>query len=605
MTDFPKYTAPIFKTLEEANTIKFNEPSKALEMCNKAYLNALKAGDEKAELYSLYLMGVCNELISNYPEAMKYLSESIKLSTMLGDKKKIADSLNTIGIIHDNLGNYSSALKTYFKALKMYEEIKEISSKAIILSNIGLVYTNIHDYVNAIKFYSDANELAESLNDTESLLVTYINIGLTHRLVEDFEKAKDHLLKGLNLAKKVNDKLRGSLALTELGDVEAALGYNKQAYVYYNEALDIKYELNDKKGIASVLSVIGLLQLKDGNIESAKHNIMLGLGISEEIGVTKTIYELHELLSQVYEKENKPELAFYHFKIAHEKQLEYISEESDVKTKNLAIQNEVENAQREAEIQRLRNVELAKALEEVNMLNRNLKELNEEKNEFMGIAVHDLKNPLQNILSTARVLNREKEPTPLLISDFTTNIIYQTDRMFNLIKKLLDHNAIEQGNIKTRKILFEVSKVCNELVSDFQDIASKKEIRIQFEDKSKNPALYTDKEILYEILQNLISNAIKFSPAGKNIYFKMHENETEVVFDITDEGPGFTEKDKEKIFTKFARLSAKPTDNEHSTGLGLSIVKKLTEILDAHLKYISEEGKGTTFTLKIQKPDLN
>src|ERR1044072_2554355 len=125
MEDFPKYTTPIFKMLDEANLIKFNEPNKALEISNSAYLKSLKTGDEKAELYSLYLIGVCNELLSNYPEAMKHLSEAIKLSTLLGDKKKIADSLNTIGIIHDNLGNYANALKTYFKALKLYEEIQE------------------------------------------------------------------------------------------------------------------------------------------------------------------------------------------------------------------------------------------------------------------------------------------------------------------------------------------------------------------------------------------------------------------------------------------------------------------------------------------------
>lgn len=605
MSDFPKYTEPIFKMLEEANTIKFNEPQKALEICNKAYLSSLKAGDEKAEASSLYLMGVCCELLSNYPEAMKYLSESIKLSTMLGDKKKIADSLNTIGIIHDNLGNHANALKTYFKALKMYEEIKEIKSKAIILSNIGLVYTNINDYVNAIKFYSDANEIAERLNDTESLLVTYINIGLTYRLLQEYDKAKEQLLKGLTLAKEINDKLRVSLALTELGDVEAALGNTKVANKHYNEALDIKYELNDRKGIASVLSVMGLLQFKSGDIESAKHNIMLGLGISEELGITQTIYQLHEILSQVYEQENNTELAFYHFKIAHQKQIEYINQESDVKTKNLEIQNEVEKAQREAEIQRLRNVELAKALEEVNLLNRNLKELNEEKNEFMGVAVHDLRNPLQNILSTARVLNREKEPTPELINSFSTNIIYQTDRMFNLIKKLLDHNAIEQGNIKIRKTFFEVPEFSKELVNDFRDSAAKKEITIHLEDNSNNSALYTDKDILHEILQNLISNAIKFSPNGKNIYIKACENEKDIIFEVKDEGPGFTEKDKEKIFTKFSRLSAKPTDNEHSTGLGLSIVKKLTEIIQGHLNYESNEGEGARFVLKIPKPDLN
>src|ERR1700730_4245993 len=124
--EFPKYTEPIYKMLEEANNIKFNEPQRALDLANTAYLNSLKSGDERAESNSLHLLGVCYELLSDYPEAMKHLSEAIKLSTILGDRKKMADGLNTIGIINDNLGNHSNALKTYFKALKIYEELNEI-----------------------------------------------------------------------------------------------------------------------------------------------------------------------------------------------------------------------------------------------------------------------------------------------------------------------------------------------------------------------------------------------------------------------------------------------------------------------------------------------
>lgn len=139
----------IYKFLEEADELKFSNPQKSLEKSHIAYMNALKNADKKGEAYSLYLMGVCCELLSNYPDSMRYLSESIKICASLGDKKKMADGLNTIGIINDNLGNYANALKTYFKSLKIYDELKEYRNKAIVLSNIGLVYTNINDYVNA------------------------------------------------------------------------------------------------------------------------------------------------------------------------------------------------------------------------------------------------------------------------------------------------------------------------------------------------------------------------------------------------------------------------------------------------------------------------
>lgn len=589
----------IYKLLDEADELKFSNPQKSLEKSHLAYMNALKNADKKGEAYSLYFMGVCCELLSNYPDSMRYLSESIKICAAIGDKKKMADGLNTIGIINDNLGNYANALKTYFKSLKIYDELEQQSNKAIVLSNIGLVYTNINDYVNALKFYSNANELAAELNDKESLLVTYINIGLTHRLLNDFKKAEEQLLKALEIALKNNDKLRESLALYELGDVEVSLGNNRTALDYYKKSLEIKYDLNDKKGIAGLLATIGQMQLRENKIPDAKQNFLSALEITESLGIKKLSVEIHKYLSEIYESENNLSLALKHFRTAHLRELESLHEESDLKAKNLSIQHDVEKALREAEIQKLRNVELAKAMDDVKKLNESLRDLNEEKNEFMAIAVHDLKNPLQNILSTARVLKSTKEPDSGIINEFTSNIIFQTDRMFNLIKKLLDHNAIEQGNIKIRNTVFKADSICNEVISNHTENAAKKNIKIHFEDSAGGASLHTDYDILFQILDNLISNALKFSPQGKNIYVKTIKESSKVIFEVIDEGPGFSEGDKSKVFTKFARLSARPTGEEHSTGLGLSIVRRLTEIIGANIHYENNPDAGARFTLAI------
>lgn len=586
--------------LDDANKIKFNEPKKALETVNLVYVQSLKSGDEVLEAKSLYMMGACNEIISNYPQAIKSLSEAIKISQSIGEKKIMADSLNVVGIINDKLNNYSNALKAYFKALKIYEEIKLNKSRGIVLSNIGLIYTNINDYKNALKFYSSALDIAEEEKDTESRLVTCINIGLTHKLLGNYEAAIDFLNESLEIAGKSGDKLRKSITLDLLGDVKSHLNDYKTAHEIYRESLRMKIELEDKRGQAIVLATIGNLQIIEGKLEEAKINIESALNISDELGIKRAIFENNKLLAGIYEKQGKFDLSLKHFKASYEKELEYLREEAETKAKNISTQLEIEQAQQEAEIQRLKNIELAKALEEVKELNVSLNELNKEKNEFMAIAVHDLKNPLQNILSTARLLKRSKDNlSETELEEFTANIISQTGRMFNLIKKLLDHNAIEQGNITINKSEFGINDICQEVINNFKEEAARKNLNIIYSDMTANRHINSDREILYEILQNLVSNSIKFSPLEKNIFFRTYLNGDTTKIEIADEGPGFTEEDKQKIFTKYSRLSAKPTGDEHSTGLGLSIVKRLCELIGAEISLESTSGNGAKFTISI------
>jgi signal transduction histidine kinase len=593
----------MYQLLEEANRMKFTEPQKALEIINFVYVQSLKSADEKLEAISLYMLGVSNELISNYPQAIKFLSEAIKLAQTLGEKKIMADSLNVVGIINDKLNNYSNALKAYFRSLKFYEELGLNKNIAIVLSNIGLIYTNINDYRNALKFYSQALDIAEEENDNESRLVTSINIGLTHKLLGNYNDALRFLGEALDIASEKNDKHRKSLALDLIGDVKSHLKDYTGAHENLSESLKMKIELDDRRGQAVVLATIGNLLLSEEKLEEAKENLESALKISSNLGMKKSIYENNKLIAEIYEKQNNNELALKHLRSAYEKELEYLREEAEVKAKNISTQLEIEQAQKEAEIQRLKNIELAKALEDVKQLNVSLNGLNEEKNEFMAIAVHDLKNPLQNILSTARVIKRSKDLSGNELDDFTSNIISQTDRMFNLIKKLLDHNAIEQGNIKVKNSSFSINELCHELINNFKDEASKKSLNLLYEENTPEATLYLDKDLLYEVLQNLLSNSIKFSQPGKNIYLRINENKPNIIIEIIDEGPGFTEKDKEKIFTKFARLSAKPTGDEHSTGLGLSIVKRLCEMIGADISLQSEEGKGAKFIISVKIPE--
>lgn len=268
---------------------------------------------------------------------------------------------------------------------------------------------------------------------------------------------------------------------------------------------------------------------------------------------------------------------------------------------------EAERAKQESEIYRLRNVELAQAYRDVEeqrlemeTLNRSLRELNDEKNEFLGIVAHDLKNPLSNISMLAKLLHREAATlSPTEVKEFSGDIQMASERMFDLITNLLDINAIENKAVRLTPIPFDLTEVAQYVASDYRGRAEAKQISIHFEIPPENTMVFADKSSTIQILDNLVSNAIKYSPFGKSVYLRLRKQDNAVLVEVQDEGQGLTDEDKRKLFGKFARLSAQPTGGEHSTGLGLSIAKKLAIAMNGDIWCESEFGNGAKFVVKL------
>ena len=239
---------------------------------------------------------------------------------------------------------------------------------------------------------------------------------------------------------------------------------------------------------------------------------------------------------------------------------------------------------------------------EISSLNKHLVELNNEKNEFLGIVAHDLKNPLSGIRMLAKVLFDEAERLgPPDVQEFSTDIMNSAARMFELITNLLDINAIERGAIKVYLCDFEIAMLAQALTESYTQRATAKNIKLHFECPPDLPFVYADQNATVQVLDNIVSNAVKYSPHDRNVWVKCSANVKSVRIEIKDEGPGFTEEDKKKLFGKFARLSAQPTGGEHSTGLGLSIVKKMAEAMGGNVWCESEYGHGASFFVELPR----
>ncbi|RMH70376.1 MAG: PAS domain S-box protein [Gemmatimonadetes bacterium] len=235
---------------------------------------------------------------------------------------------------------------------------------------------------------------------------------------------------------------------------------------------------------------------------------------------------------------------------------------------------------------------------------RHLEELNQEKTEILGIVSHDLKNPLTTIIGNAQMVTQlglEPFTAEDLLSMFR-DIEITGKRMFNLIENLLDLNRLESGNLKLELETTDLRELVQYVVSNHQVAAQQKSIELHLELPSQPLEIYTDPDAVVQILDNLISNAIKYSPPGKNVFIRSLYHSERIRCEIQDEGQGLTETDMRQLFGKFARLSAQPTGGEHSTGLGLSIVKKLTESLHGTV-WAESAGKdqGSTFILELPR----
>jgi signal transduction histidine kinase len=239
---------------------------------------------------------------------------------------------------------------------------------------------------------------------------------------------------------------------------------------------------------------------------------------------------------------------------------------------------------------------MQRALTELATANERLVHLNNEKNEFLGMAAHDLKNPLTVIVGSAELVGMTDDQDK--IHQLIENISGAATRMRNMITDLLDVNAIEQGKFTSKIEPCDMRVLVEQSVKNNQPAADRKGIEIRV-GASAGLWAKADPAATMQILDNLISNALKYSPPNTTTHVHTLPEADCILVTVRDEGPGINIADQKKLFQKFTRLTARPTGGESSTGLGLAIVKRLAEAMSGTIQCHSAPGGGSTFVLRL------
>ena len=237
--------------------------------------------------------------------------------------------------------------------------------------------------------------------------------------------------------------------------------------------------------------------------------------------------------------------------------------------------------------------------EEVRTRTSELAQAISAKDHFLGIATHDLKSPLNGIMGLVELIKTENRTRSEIVDEYLAHIEYSCRKMHGLVNDILEINRIERANVIVKKEQVDLAHLLHKLWLDFAQQAEKKSIELVIQ--KIDATMQTDPDGVTRILENLLSNAIKFSPRETKVSVNVKSAGNQLKFEVSDEGPGIPPDEQPKLFSKFQRLSNRPTGAEISTGLGLSIVKELTNQLGGEISFKTESGKGTVFILTLPK----
>lgn len=270
------------------------------------------------------------------------------------------------------------------------------------------------------------------------------------------------------------------------------------------------------------------------------------------------------------------------------KPYQYLAIRSDITQRKLGEELIIQNNEELEKKVRERTMELTEALGRE-------KELNEMKSRFVSMASHEFRTPLSAILSSTSLIEHYPgEEQAEKRNKHIERIKSSVKNLTGLLDDFLSLEKLEQGKVEIKSLDYNLQEFVEDVIDEMDGMLKKKNQRITYLFKGETN-VYQDKKILRNVLLNLISNAIKYSPENREIQVVVTVNKGQCLVSIKDEGIGIPQESQHKLFDKFFR--ADNAINIQGTGLGLNIVKRYMELLDGRIDFVSQENRGTTFTI--------
>lgn len=525
------------------------------------------------------------------------------------------DLFRILGQTHRNMKDYGSALQ-YFKLLEHdYYFQLDAKQRYLIYTSIGNLFFVQKDYEQTEEYYKKAYAETENLNELSSLISITYNLGNLYFRQKKFDQATNFIERALQANLKVNDKIRIEKSYRVLGAISYQQNNTRKAISYYTQALHVAEEINNPKSIVG--NYQNLFQCYERIAEQSKRPEDFESAINYQkkmVELNDSLYQT-DLANQLLELEKKYETD------KKNAEIKLLSRENQIKADQLIIESQQRKyllillvvllliiatilyfvryyRQLNNRLQSQGKL-IFEQKERILTQNVQLQKAMDTQNRVYSIIGHDLRSPLVSVSNFVRLTEfflRDGKIDKL--KEMAKRMDKKNEQVLELTDNLLNWARSQSEGLKIQYDRISLNEVLDEVFTIYKAIASKKEVELYW-DEQEDFQLWTDRDMVRTICRNLVSNALKFTPAGGTVTMKSTSLGDQAWISVTDTGIGMNSKQVDSLFITGKKEVRAGTEGEKSTGLGLSVVKEFCELLKCELKVDSQENQGSCFSFSV------
>jgi len=451
-----KVNEDIDELVKHAIKIRQENAAHSIMLSIKALEKSEKAGYKKGIADCHYNIGIAHFNQSDLVSSLEHLNKAANFYSQLGMKKQTAESLNAIGGVSRSKGSMDGSLEAHMKALKIFEEIDDKKGMASANNNLGVLYKVQGEFNKALQYFEKALEINNKSKETTGLITVLGNIANIYRQTGNESKAIEYNNRALEIAEAASDKKNLSLITNNIGLVYEKQGNFDKALEYFMKSVMLKESIGDTKGIASTYSNIGNLYRSKGDQQNALKYQQIALGLIANGNAKPLEKDIYNEISQSYAKVGDYEEAYKNHLKFFQLHDELFSQESRNRLNEIVTEYETERSRREAEIFRLRNVELKKKNQKIEKQSKLLKEEKRKSDDLLlNILPHEIAEELKQ---NAWVAPRKYKMVTVLFTDFkgftgqsekmtAEELVSELDMIFGAFDRILPKHNVEK--IKT------------------------------------------------------------------------------------------------------------------------------------------------------------
>lgn len=574
------------------------------------------------------LVATSHHEVGNFQQSLDLYKKMLDAAKQENDIRMQMGITQNIGNSYSSLGDMPSAIDSYLLSLEMAEERDDTLVTAVVLDNLASVNVNQENYELAEEYLFRALELNKEMGNLKNQITNHISLGVLYKEWDKYDLARQNYERVLEIADQLGNVISKIQAIYNLGVLYTETGDTDRALESYQESLRLSQENNIPIGFFYNHAGMGDLYIELEDYDRAIENYQQALEIAEKVQATDMVKTGLLNLYETAEELGDTALAFTYLK------------RYSVLTDSLA-QTEREDAlaRQEAMLQLRSERERSELLEETvatqrsntimisvlggvmliasiwlvvlyrkkkkaNDLLKNktneLEEANNVKDKLLSVLAHDLRTPISNIQGVVYMI-RENMLDTEDIDTALNHIDFQLQQGINTLTNYLEWAQDHRGGISADMEDIRLLELVNTAIHEIQKSAENKNVEINNMVSPKISAL-ADKHMMNVILRNLLSNAIKYVDTGDIITVNANETNNTVELSVKDTGKGIPDNKLKNLFKPFNRVT-RGTKGEIGTGLGLSLCKEFIEKQGGSIRCESEVGKGTTFTVVLQKSE--